>query len=121
VPRIGSEIYVMNGMATQLNLEASKPGVYHGLSAHFSGDGFSGMAFDMHAVPPAQFSAWATEVRAHGPALDDAGYRCLLKQSEDVKPYTYRTVQQGLFDDIVSLKLPPGDGPESAVFPRGEN
>lgn len=121
VPQIGSEIYAMNGMATQLNLEAAKPGVYHGLSAHFSGDGFSGMAFDMQAVSPAQFSAWAAKARAYGPALDDASYRGLLKQSQDMKPYTYRTVQTGLFDDILSLKLPPGDGPESAVFPRGEN
>src|SRR3984885_84273 len=47
VPRLGSEIYSRYGMTTQLNLQADRPGIYHGLSAHFSGDGFSEMAFDL--------------------------------------------------------------------------
>ncbi len=112
VPRIASEIYTMNGMATQLNLEADKPGIYPGLSAHFSGDGFSGMAFTMEAVSPAQFAVWTDNARKEGQALDDAGYRRLLKQSDNIKPYTYRTVRAGLFDDIVGQKLPSGEGPE---------
>ncbi len=45
VPQLGSMIYVMNGMASDLNLQADKPGVFHGLSAHYSGDGFSDMHF----------------------------------------------------------------------------
>jgi cytochrome o ubiquinol oxidase subunit 2 len=126
VPRIGSEIYTMNGMATQLNLQADKPGIYPGLSAHFSGDGFSGMAFNLEAVPQAQFTAWTDNARKDGEELDDAGYRRLLKQSHDIKPYTYRAVQTGLFDDIVGQKLPPGDGPESKearpeASTKGEN
>jgi hypothetical protein len=28
-----------------------------------------------------------------------------------VSPYTYRSVQPGLFDDIVEQRLPPGEGP----------
>jgi hypothetical protein len=46
VPRLGSEIYSMYGMTTELYLQADHPGIYPGLSAHFSGDGFSDMAFD---------------------------------------------------------------------------
>ena len=116
VPRLGSEIYSMYGMTTQLNLRADRPGIYHGLSAHFSGDGFSDMAFEVEALTPEQFSAWTSGVSTSGPALDDAAYRSLLRQSQDVKPYTYRTVQSGLFDAIVMQKLPPGEGP-----PRLEN
>lgn len=111
VPQIGSEIYTMNGMATQLNLEADKSGLYHGLSAHFSGDGFAGMAFDMEALSQQRFDAWVKTAQAHGETLNDASYRGLLKQSSDVKPYTYRMVQSGLFEDIVGQKLPPGEGP----------
>jgi len=88
VPRLGSEIYSMYGMTTQLNLQADHPGVYPGLSAHFSGDGFSDMAFDVHAVTAQEFSAWATAAGASGPTLDQAAYRGLLKQSEHVSPYT---------------------------------
>ena len=34
VPQLGSQIYSMAGMTSQLNLQADKPGTFHGLSAH---------------------------------------------------------------------------------------
>ena len=114
VPRLGTMIYAMYGMTTRLNLQADRPGVYPGLSAHFSGDGFPGMAFDVHAVPPEQFAQWAAATRALGPVLDEAAYRKLLRQSQDVSPYNYRSVQTGLFEDIVEQRLPPGEGPKTA-------
>ena len=114
VPRLGTMIYAMYGMTTRLNLQADRPGVYPGLSAHFSGDGFPGMAFDVHAVPPEQFAQWAEATRALGPVLDEAAYRKLLRQSQDVSPYNYRSVQTGLFEDIVEQRLPPGEGPKTA-------
>ena len=40
VPQLGSMIYVMNGMADQLNLQADRAGTFPGLSGHYSGDGF---------------------------------------------------------------------------------
>jgi len=114
VPRLGSEIYSMYGMTTQLNLLADQPGLYSGLSAHFSGDGFSDMSFDVQAITLEQFSAWTDMVGRSGPVLDEAAYRNLLRQSREVKPYTYRTVPGGLFDDIVMQKLPAGEGPPPA-------
>jgi cytochrome o ubiquinol oxidase subunit 2 len=126
VPRLGSEIYSMYGMTTQLYLQADRPGIYPGLSAHFSGDGFADMAFDLNAVTPEQFGAWTAATRTSGPVLDEAAYRGLLAQSQDLKPYTYRQVQRDLFGDIVSQKLPPGEGPppgpeNPAVASRREN
>ena len=115
VPRLGSEIYSMYGMTTQLNLQADRPGIYPGLSAHFSGDGFSDMAFDLRAITAEQFSAWATAAGASGPVLDEAAYHALLRQSENIKPYTYRSVRPELFDAIVTQRLPPGEGPESTA------
>jgi len=111
VPRLGTMIYAMYGMTTRLNLQADRPGIYPGLSAHFSGDGFPGMAFDVDAVSPEQFAQWAAATRVAGRVLDEAAYRKLLKQSQDVSPYSYRSVQPGLFDDIVEQRLPPGEGP----------
>jgi cytochrome o ubiquinol oxidase subunit II len=111
VPRLGSMIYAMHGMTTRLNLQADQPGIYPGLSAHFSGDGFPGMAFDAQVVSPQQFAQWAAATRVDGPVLDEAAYRKLLRQTQNVTPYTYRSVQAGLFDDIVEQRLPPGEGP----------
>jgi cytochrome o ubiquinol oxidase subunit 2 len=113
VPRLGSEIYSMSGMATQLNLQADEPGTYPGLSANFSGDGFPSMRFSFEALPAQQFDAWIAASRSTGGVLDDAAYRGLLRQSVPPHPYTYRSVQPGLFERIVTLQLPPGEGPRS--------
>ena len=59
VPQMGSMIYTMPRMTTRLNLEADRQGVFPGRSAHFSGDGFPGMEFNVNSVSPQQFAAWA--------------------------------------------------------------
>jgi cytochrome o ubiquinol oxidase subunit 2 len=125
VPQLGSQIYTMPNMATRLNLQADKPGSYPGLSAQFSGDGFSGMHFTVDAVSPAQFADWVTAAHANGPALDRAGYAALAQESKDVAPFTYRSVAPGLFDAIVKTQAPPPETPHlgrpnAAVSPRSE-
>ena len=111
VPQMGSMIYTMPRMTTRLNLQADKPGVYNGLSSHFSGDGFPGMQFQVQALPPDQFAMWAQGARGQGPALDGRGYAELEKPSSYVKPMTYGAVAPGLFDAIVANRLPPGPVP----------
>jgi cytochrome o ubiquinol oxidase subunit 2 len=101
----------MHGMVTQLNLSADKPGIYRGQSSHYSGDGFSGMHFEMHAVTDADFANWVSATRQSGQPLDDAAYLALEKQSQNVAPFTYRDVAPDLYADIVSGKLPAGPGP----------
>ncbi|HVC30107.1 MAG TPA: hypothetical protein VND24_02895 [Steroidobacteraceae bacterium] len=115
VPQLGSMIYTMHGMADTLYLEASRPGVYYGESAMISGDGFADMHFHTDAIPTSQFDAWVATARSTGPVLDEQTYRGLLRQSVPPKPYTYRSVQPGLFADIVLRRLPPGEGPHGAV------
>jgi cytochrome o ubiquinol oxidase subunit 2 len=107
VPQMGTMIYTMPRMTTRLNLQADKPGVYNGLSSHFSGDGFPGMQFQVQALPPDQFGMWAQGAHG-GAALDGAAYGQLQKPSSYVKPFTYGSVQPGLFDAIVANRpLPP--------------
>jgi cytochrome o ubiquinol oxidase subunit 2 len=101
VPQLGSQIYAMSGMTARLNLQADRPGVYHGLSAHYSGKGFPGMTFRAHAVSPQQFAGWLAQARQSGRALDRSAYLELLKDSENVAPYSYRAVAPGLFDAVV--------------------
>jgi cytochrome o ubiquinol oxidase subunit 2 len=110
IPRMGSMIYTMPRMATHLNLQANQPGVFQGESAQFSGDGFPGMQFDVHSVPPQQFAAWAASAHA-GPALDGNAYAQLQKPSSYVKPFTYGSVAPGLFNAIVANEAPPPIAP----------
>ncbi len=67
VPQLGSMIYTMNGMKTQLWLQADHVGEYYGRSAHFSGDGFPGMQFMVMAASQDVFDSWVKAAQAGGP------------------------------------------------------
>jgi cytochrome o ubiquinol oxidase subunit II len=126
VPQLGTMIYTMNGVRTQLNLQADAPGTFRGLSAHFSGDGFPDMHFDVLAVPAERFAAWIEATRNTGPTLDPESYAALARQSTNVPPFTYGVVEPQLFQQIAAQKLPPGPGPRSgrpnpSVSPRTED
>lgn len=111
VPQLGTMIYAMNGMATELNLAADRTGTFLGVAAHFNGDGFADMTFETQAVSADEFSRWVAAAQAEGPVLDEAAYRALLPQSSKVPPQTYRAVTPHLFEEIASGHLPPGEGP----------
>ncbi len=111
VPQLGSMIYTMNGMASELWLHADEPGTYRGISGHFSGEGFSDMHFDVRALPADQFSAWVATTRGAGGALDGTSYAALAKQSVALKPSSFGSAEAGIFKKIVAQQLAPGPGP----------
>jgi cytochrome o ubiquinol oxidase subunit 2 len=111
VPQLGSMIYTMNHMVTQLYLQADKPGNYYGESAQYSGDGFSGMHFVLHAVPQADFTQWIRQTQQSGPMLDRASYAALFNETMNDTPHTYRAIDPELFHAIVTQDIPPQPGP----------
>lgn len=118
IPELGSMLYAMNGMASELNLRADRPGTFQGRSTHYSGAGFSDMAFSVRAVPAEEFAGWLDRTAAgSGPTLDATSYAQLAEQSSDVAPFTYRAVDPGLFHRIVMQELPPGPGPTVETNP----
>jgi cytochrome o ubiquinol oxidase subunit 2 len=110
VPQLGSQIYTMPGMTTRLNLLAERPGDYPGLSAQFSGDGFSDMRFLVHAVPAAEFESWLASTRGVGPALNADAYSQLARAGKTTAQ-TYGSVYPGLFDVIVQQTAPRAASP----------
>lgn len=83
IPRLGSQIYAMAGMENRLNLIASEEGVYRGMSANYSGFGFSGMKFKTHAVDNNGFDTWVAKVRASGQVLSKTRYEALTAKTKD--------------------------------------
>jgi cytochrome o ubiquinol oxidase subunit 2 len=108
VPQLGSQIYTMAGMATELNLQADNPGSFPGLSAQFSGDGFSDMRFEVTAMAPGAFARWVDEAHAQGGALNLEQYALLAQPSSQEPPRTFGSVSAGLFDAILAT---PGSPP----------
>jgi len=72
IPALGSQIYAMGGMVTQLHLEASKPGRFMGENTMYNGNGFFQQKFTAVAMTPEQFQAWVRNVRASGVPMDAA-------------------------------------------------
>jgi cytochrome o ubiquinol oxidase subunit II len=112
VPQLGSMVATMTGMVTQLHLQADHPGDYYGESTQYSGGGFSGMHFLVHAVPAADFERWVGGTRASGATLDAQAYAALSRQSVEPKPLTFSGVEASLFDAVVRQQIPPGPGPQ---------
>src|SRR5258706_13801530 len=102
VPQLGSQIYTMPNMVTRLNLEADQPGTFEGLSAQFSGDGFSDMRFDLVSTEAEAFKDWANTTMTHGGVLDASTCEELASPSKAIVSKTYARVSEGLFDTISS-------------------
>jgi cytochrome o ubiquinol oxidase subunit II len=102
VPQLGSQIYAMPNMVTRLNLEADQPGTFEGLSAQFSGDGFSDMRFDLVSMASEAFKDWVGTTKTQGGVLDTSTVAELVKPAKAEGTQTYAQVSEGLFDRISS-------------------
>ena len=102
VPQLGSQIYAMPNMVTRLNLEADQPGTFEGLSAQFSGDGFSDMRFDLVSTEAEAFKDWVNSTKAQGGILDARTFEELERPAKADGVQTYAQVSEGLFDRISS-------------------
>ena len=118
IPQLGSQVYTMAGMATRLNLLVDDPGVYHGLSAQFSGAGFSDMTFDVAALSRQDFEQWLDTARTQGGSLDAAAYATLMHPSVRDPQHTFATVPTGFFEAILAH---PGAAPTAAQLEHNDS
>jgi len=102
IPRLGSQIYTMPGMETKLSLMASQPGVFDGISANYSGDGFSDMKFKTVALSAGDFAKWVQAAQGSHNALTLAAYRQLAAPSERLPVTAYGDVEPTLYHDILN-------------------
>jgi cytochrome o ubiquinol oxidase subunit 2 len=112
IPQFGSMIYTMNRMVTRLHLRADNEGTYQGLAAHFSGDGFPDMLFDVHVVSQLAFADWVAGTARTDRVMNAESYGKLARQSVETAKTTYRLDDPLLFDAIATQKIPPAPGPQ---------
>jgi cytochrome o ubiquinol oxidase subunit II len=102
IPQLGGQIYAMAGMQTKLHLVADEAGDYAGMSANFSGEGFSDMKFRAIATTPEAFAAWVNTVKASQAKLDGVNYAALAAPSEKHPVQYFSKVDANLFQKIVA-------------------
>ncbi|WP_051280563.1 ubiquinol oxidase subunit II [Novosphingobium acidiphilum] len=122
VPALAGQIYAMPGMETKLHAVFNRTGSFSGLSANFSGAGFSHMHFAARSVTPGAFDTWVAGVRQAGAGLDRATYLSLDRPSEHVPVLHYANVAPDLFDAVVNMCVRPGKlcaGEMAAIDARG--
>lgn len=118
IPQLGSQIYAMNGMQSEVNLMADEIGVYDGSSSNISGEGFSKMRFKAEAVSQGDFEQWAKSVKADKQALTSGTYVTLAAPSTDIPIRQYGSVEQGLFGGIIMKFM--GHGNSTTAEPETE-
>ncbi|KAK46718.1 MULTISPECIES: ubiquinol oxidase subunit II [Caballeronia] len=102
IPELGGQIYAMAGMQTKLHLLTDHAGDYAGISANYSGKGFSDMKFRALAMSNADFDAWLKQVRNAPEALSMDVYTGVARPSEKVAVRYFSTVDPKLFSNIVA-------------------
>jgi cytochrome o ubiquinol oxidase subunit 2 len=102
IPQLGTQVYAMAGMQTQVHLIADEAGDYAGVSANFSGDGFSDMKFRTLAKSPEEFNAWVEKVKATQHPLGMDQYASVAKPSEKVPVEYFSSVDPKLFHNIIA-------------------
>jgi len=102
IPQLGSQIYAMAGMQTRLHLIADETGDFAGLSANYSGRGYSDMKFRALAQTPAEFDEWVAKVRAAPERLDMNVYGAVTQPAENQPVRYFSAVDSKLFRNIIA-------------------
>jgi len=107
IPQLGSQIYAMAGMQNQVHLIANEEGVYKGMSANYSGKGFSGMKFTATATSADKFDEWVMKVKQSAKGLQMADYEQLAKPTENNAVEYFSSVKSDLYQDIINKYMDP--------------
>jgi cytochrome o ubiquinol oxidase subunit 2 len=105
IPQLGSQVYAMPGMQTKLHLIAGSEGVFRGLSAAFSGTGFSDMHFETASSSREEFDKWIAQARKSPRTLDKATYAMLEQPSNGYPVTVYNGFEPGLFSGVIDKHM----------------
>jgi len=102
IPDLGSQIYVMAGMVSHLNLLADRPGTYTGRNLGFSGEGYAKMNFPTVSVTVDQFKTWTTEAQSSPTVLNWDQFSQINRPQANYPVTVYSSVESDLFQKIVA-------------------
>ncbi len=101
IPQLGSQIYVMAGMRTRLNLLAEHEGTYLGQNMEFSGNGYVTMHFDAVVTSQEKFKEWVDEADRSPKVMNLATFQEFSEPNINYPVTLYSSVAPGLFNHIM--------------------
>jgi len=108
IQQLAGQIYAMAGMQTKLHLIANEPGTYKGISANFSGEGFSDMTFQVRATSQEQFNQWVKTVKQSPNKLTTESYDKLSQRSIKDPVRYYSSTTNDVFVAVMMKNMTPG-------------
>jgi len=100
VPALGSQIYAMNGMSSQLNLIADRTGTFPGYNTNINGEGYAKMKFNVYAKSDKDFSSWIASARKSPNMMDEQMLQKISKPGT-MSETAYMLMDNGLYDKVV--------------------
>ncbi len=101
IPQLGSQIYVMAGMTTRLNLLANDTGTYVGQNNEFSGHGYATMHFKAISMTSSDFNTWVQKAKLSPDSLSMKMYEHVNEPNIGYPITFYSSVTPNLFDQVV--------------------
>jgi cytochrome o ubiquinol oxidase subunit 2 len=120
IPALGSQIYAMAGMESQVNLMANKAGDFPGVSANLSGEGFADMKFTASAVDENSYQDWVVKAQNSPNGFNQSDYDQLVKPSKANPVAFYHLGDPDIFSNIVN-KYMGHEGMNSTNYKKDEN
>lgn len=107
IPQLGSQIYAMPGMSTELHLSANTAGNYYGSSANISGRGYAGMNFTAHASSNNDYRRWVADTQKDKTELNSATYSKLAAPSQNNPPKFFGSYDTGIYHAVIMKYMGP--------------
>ena len=107
IPSLGSQIYAMAGMETQLNLLADRPGEVEGMNTQFNGMGFHKQKFLARALTQGDFDRWIATVKAADRPLNDVAFKVLTEDNVTETAATKLKANASPASELFFSQIPP--------------
>jgi cytochrome o ubiquinol oxidase subunit 2 len=110
IPSLGSQVYAMSGMTSQLSLMADSTGEYAGSSSNISGKGYAGMKFKAISTSKNDYASWVKKTAELGSDLDWNKYNGDIAKPMQNSPVSYYVVRDNdLFSKVIMKYMSEGE------------
>lgn len=109
-PALGSQIYAMNGMESQLNIKATKLGEYKGYNTNINGEGYAKMIATAKVTSSDAFVKWVNNTKQQDIVLTMDSYEELAEPELNRASISYRLEDDTLYDTVLMRNMAHGAG-----------